>query len=595
VRIQQIVFPKKENFSNDLLYFNTKGDLSVDTDKQKMTFKKNSEISFSSYFNSFSLNKWRKYTVLDNLSINITFKGQFELTIVTMDMKNKLVFEQTQKQIILFTHEKKTVDINIHEINHDMVFFKMKALDNNSVFYKGAYCSQVPKEKIITTDICAVICTFKREEFIKKNTRILKKYILENDDSPLKHHLLVYIVDNGRTLEKNIFESENIKVIPNKNAGGSGGFTRGLIEAMENQRSFSHVLFLDDDTAIEPTSLERTYSFLRLREKQYKDLFIGGSMLNLINPSIHEEAGASWNAGIITPFKKNLDLTSSYNLLFNETEEDYEYHGWWYCCIPLSVVSEKNLPIPVFLHNDDIEYGLRNISDLVFLNGICIWHLPFELKYDSFLIYYFFRNLLICNAMHYTDKGILFFLTIIYRRLAKEILFYKYKEADLLLDGVEDYYKGIDWLKKQEPELLHHEISQKGYKPKRIEDFDLSYLETFSSVYTIKKENILSIIYRILTINGYFFKAKYNRIINFSDIRTREFYRAKNILLYDRRNLKVIETKKSYRSLFKTIKRTIKVTMMTLLKYKKTNKEYRKRQGEITNIDFWKEYLNIDR
>jgi len=598
VIIQPIVFPKKEIISNDLLYFDIKGDVTVDTGIQKLTFKMNSEISFNSYFNSFSLNKWKKYTVLENLSINITYKGHFELTIVSRDLKNKLVFEQVQKKITLSANEKKTIDVDVQDMNHDMIFFKMKAKDDHSIFYSGSYCSEVPKEKVNPTDICVVICTYKREEYIKKNLSILKKYIIENLASPLRNHLSIFVVDNGKTIEKNKYESDQIRIIYNKNAGGSGGFTRGLIEAMEDQRTFSHVLFLDDDTVIEPISLTRTYHFLQLRQKQYEDLFLGGSMLNLLHPSIQEEAGASWNGGIIKPNKKDLDLTSSYNLLLNEMEEEVEYNGWWFCCIPLSIVSEKNLPIPVFLHNDDIEYGLRNIKNITTLNGICIWHLPFKNKYDSYLIYYFFRNLLICNAMHYTDKGIWFFLKLFYKHIIKYILFYRYKEANLLLDGVEDYYKGIDWLKKQEPERLHLKISEKGEKIRNLEQVDLPYLNFLPLEYHTQKEGIISKIFRTITLNGYFFKAKYNLIINLTEYNlsiaeTRDFYRANNLIFYDRRNLKVFTTKKSYRSLFKIIKRTIKVSLMTFMKYRKTNLEYKKRQDEITNMEFWKDYLGL--
>jgi len=591
--IQPIIFPKKENLSTDMLYFQSYGDVSFDTNTQHLIFQENAQISFNSYFNSFSLNKWKEYTTLDNLFLQVTYQGNFSLSIFTRDLKDKLVFEQTQQQINLSSPVKDLIEIALPELDHDMVFFTLKALDDQSVFFEGGYCSQISEKNMNPTDICVVICTYKREEYIKKNIRILKKYILENRESLLHKHLSVFIVDNGKTLEQFQFGDDRIRIIPNKNAGGSGGFTRGLIEAMEDQQSFSHVLFMDDDTTIEPASLERTYTFLRFRQKQYKDVFIGGSMLNILKPTIQEEAGASWNGGMLVSFKKGIDLSSSYDLLYNETKDYYEYNAWFYCCIPLSVVSQKNLPLPIFIRGDDIEYGLRNIKNLVLLNGICIWHEPFELKYSSFLNYYIFRNLLICNALHYTGKSKLFFLKIIYKRIIKEILFYKYKEAELLLDGVEDYYKGIDWLKVQDPEKLHNEIRKKGYSTQRLEGFDSSYLDSFLRVYSVEKENVFSKLFRIITLNGYCFKAKHNRIINFGDLRTREFYRAKNILFYDRRNLQVVATKKSYRSLFKIIKRTIKVSLMTLTKYKKTNLEYKKRQGEITNMEFWKEYLGL--
>jgi len=593
MNLQKIVFPKKENRTNDLLYFESTGEIQVDSEKRMMTFKANSEISFHSYFNSFSIGKWKKYTVLEDLFINFTFKGRFTVTIIARDLKNNLVYEKSLNSFVLASDETETIELNVPELNHDLIFFKVKALENNGVFFQGCYCSKVPEEKAIPTDICAVICTYNREEYIKTNIDILTKYILENQHSSLQNHLFVYIIDNGRNLDKSRYENPHIKVFYNKNTGAAGGFTRGLIESMEDQRPFSHVLFLDDDTNIEPTSLERTYNFLRLRKESYKDLFVGGSMLNKLKSAILEESGASWNGGNLISYKKGLDLTSGYDVLYNETEEPYEYTAWWYCCLPLSVVQKNGLLMPLFLRGDDIEYGLRNIRHLVLLNGICIWHEPFDTKYASFLNYYIFRNLLICNAIHYPKKGRWFFLKLIYKELFKATLFYKYKEAELILDGVADYFKGIDWLKMQDPEELHQKISQKGYKPEPLENYDLSLLDSFSKVCSNKKRAIFSKIYRITSLNGFFLKAKYNRIAYLSDIRPSDFFRAKMVMIYDIKTLKTIMTKKSYRAFFRIIRRTIQITIITLLKYKKTKCEYRNRQGEITNIQFWKEYLGL--
>ena len=49
---------------------------------------------------------------------------------------------------------------------------------------------------------------------------------------------------------------------------------------------------------------------------------------------------------------------------------------------------------------DDVEYGVRNIKHLVLMNGICVWHEPFEHKYASSLEYYNVRNRLVNCALH---------------------------------------------------------------------------------------------------------------------------------------------------------------------------------------------------
>lgn len=86
--------------------------------------------------------------------------------------------------------------------------------------------------------------------------------------------------------------------------------------------------------------------------------------------------------------KSNLNMNVTWDCLFNEIEEYTEFNAWWYCCFPMDVVSEENLPLPIFIRGDDLEYGLRNMKHLILMNGICVWHEPFENKYSSFLEYY---------------------------------------------------------------------------------------------------------------------------------------------------------------------------------------------------------------
>ncbi|MEI3199181.1 MAG: hypothetical protein V8S12_01795 [Lachnospiraceae bacterium] len=69
----------------------------------------------------------------------------------------------------------------------------------------------------------------------------------------------------------------------------------------------------------------------------------------------------------------------------NEQELATEYTGWWYTCIPLRCIDNDNLPLPIFIHRDDVEYGLRvGKKKFIFLNGIGVWHEAFEKKWQVF-------------------------------------------------------------------------------------------------------------------------------------------------------------------------------------------------------------------
>jgi len=48
-----------------------------------------------------------------------------------------------------------------------------------------------------------------------------------------------------------------VQLIPNKNVGGSGGFARGLVEALQE---YLPILFMDDDIELDSESIYRLFS-----------------------------------------------------------------------------------------------------------------------------------------------------------------------------------------------------------------------------------------------------------------------------------------------------------------------------------------------
>ena len=58
--------------------------------------------------------------------------------------------------------------------------------------------------------------------------------------------------------------NDKVTVVPNMNAGGAGGFSRGMIEILKKRdlEDFTHILLMDDDAIVEPDLLVRIYGFL---------------------------------------------------------------------------------------------------------------------------------------------------------------------------------------------------------------------------------------------------------------------------------------------------------------------------------------------
>ena len=129
------------------------------------------------------------------------------------------------------------------------------------VVYGGEYDTEIDEEQVRHVSLHLCTTTFKKEDYILPNIQLLKDTVLAGNDS-LAKNLWIHVVDNGRTLPVEELETEHVMVHPNLNVGGAGGFTRGMLEAMDHKEKPTHVLLMDDDVMILPESLIRTYNLL---------------------------------------------------------------------------------------------------------------------------------------------------------------------------------------------------------------------------------------------------------------------------------------------------------------------------------------------
>ena len=385
MKLQNILMPQPNLCTEKEMYFRLNKKVHLVELHQVLLFEKYGVASFDTYFNGFSIEKWKKYTHADNIFVTLFLQGVFEIRLM---QKNKVHNSLSEKELSIQIHKSEDLkSLTLPFISFEesgMYFIRLEALRGESQFYGGFFSCELPEDKLSPVNLAINICTFRREKFVERNLTLIQRNVLNSFGNELAQRLQVFISDNGKSLDVKKFSSEKVHIVPNKNVGGSGGFTRGLLEILQSNYKATHVLFMDDDIVIEPEALYRTYSFLRCLKEEYQDVFIGGAMLRLDQPTIQVEAGAAWFEGNLNSRKSGLDLKEAEACLYNEVEEYYDYHAWWYCCIPMTVVSKNNLPLPIFIRGDDVEYGLRNMRHLVLLNGICVWHEPFENKYSSF-------------------------------------------------------------------------------------------------------------------------------------------------------------------------------------------------------------------
>ena len=596
IKLQHLLMPQAGLCLQRDMYFRLDEKVRLMREHRALTFGRHGIAWFDTYFNGFSIEKWRNYTMVGQISVTLFLKGKFEIQLRSKEKIHQLYAEKelTVTEFQSSGVEAVTLPFQSYE-EKGMYFVRLEALEKGSEYWGGYYSAEMPEKAPRPVSIAVNICTFRREAFVKRNLGILRKHILDNPESELSGHLQVFISDNGRTLDIPALSDENVHIVPNKNVGGSGGFARGLIEIMHcpSYRA-THVLFMDDDVLIEPEALYRTYTLLHCRKPEYEDVFIGGAMLRLDQQNIQVEAGAAWQAGELASRKCGVDLNTVDGCLYNEIEEHVEFNAWWYCCTPMSVVSEGNLPLPIFIRGDDLEYGLRNMKHLLLMNGICVWHEPFENKYSSSLEYYILRNLLYDNALHCPGYSKWAFLRRLYGGVVRQLFYYRYQNVELIFRGVNDFFKGADFLKGTDGEKLHQEIMAAGYKAQPVKELPVPFEYPVYEQSLAEEDKGLGAVLRKLTFNGLLLPAKRDGVVSMAQCRPVNFYRAKRVLQYDVTSGKAFVTEKRIGKSLSGLVRLVGMTGKVLFGFDGAMERFREQAPELMREEAWRKYLGLE-
>lgn len=340
-------------------------------------------LDFTTYFNSLSLKKWKRYTTIKALQLVLKLEGHFQVTFHLYDEEGNVRHISVETKSSCFTYP-----MEAGELDGVLLGFSLQCISDTGEYFGGQWNGEFTQWE--DKKIGISITTFKREKYVKRTMNLLHDF--------QKNHpwLSVLVVDNGSTLEE--MQGDQFRVIHNRNFGGSGGFTRGMIEYVE-QGAVDYVLLMDDDIVLETSSLERTFALLSGLKEEYKDSFLSGAMLSLEKPCIQYENTARWGKIRLHGEGKNLNLVKVNNLVQNERvpSQKNRYGAWWYCAIPVHRIKDIGYPLPVFVKGDDMEYGIRNHREVMSINGIGVWHQSFQLKISPVVNYYSDRNMLIIN------------------------------------------------------------------------------------------------------------------------------------------------------------------------------------------------------
>ena len=414
--------------------------------------EKGSVLDFITYFNSFCVKKWLRYTTLTKLELRLELRGRFRITFKTVGAggEREVFSDVAEAPGYLRVFDHKTLSAL-----DSLLGFELTCLEDGCEFSGGAWYGDFTDSRQLNIGIS--ICTFKREEYIKRTLKTLEQFM------PQAPWLRVLVVDNGGTLP--LRDDGRVRILHNRNYGGSGGFARGLIEYAEQEASPDYVLLMDDDIVLDTTAIERTHSFLCGLKSQYADSFLAGAMLSNEKPTVQFENTAFWNGVTYRSNFHDWDLTDPVKLAQNGElpAQKNQYAGWWYCCIPSERIRQIGYPLPLFIKNDDMEYSVRNDREIITLNGVGVWHQVFDAKQSPVMSYYANRNSLILQ--HYTGGGRFTLLLSLMLKAAKRLLRCDWAELHVLARSAADYILGLEKLTELPADRFMQKIAESVRRP----------------------------------------------------------------------------------------------------------------------------------
>lgn len=558
--------------------------------KNSIDISEKRNVTFDTFFNSFSIKKWKKYTSINSLSFEVSITGSARVSINEAYFVNAQTYREKEVSSYTLTGEstkKILVPIKISG-DADIIFVKIAGGKDECILHNGRFiigCSRINSN----INLAIGVCTYKREQYIINNLERLQNSIF-GAKSPYKDYFKVFVADNGHSLNYDELNNDYINVFPNNNLGGTGGFTRCMLEAVLNKTNFkkySHMVLMDDDITFEPESLIRLFCWLSALKIEYRNSMVAFSMFTEENPCVQYTKGKLREENTSKCLKANLNLSFIKNVLLNETETvSPNFSGWWCHCIPTSYITPDNLPFPFFIRCDDTEYGCRYNNVILTLNGICVWHPSFEGKHPISISYYDMRN----NLIFMTEN-----INQISQKLVQNELFYAYKnalymeydKALLAMRGIEDFLKGPSFLHSVDYITLNDEIRKYNYKnvePPKNKRVLLDFLapEKFAN-HAYETLSFLQLMPA--------FRTKY---INY-DKRKASLVNVRRLYCYN------IETKQGYyinKSLIKYLKCKLKYNalMRSIDKnFAAVVQQWRNEFKTFTTVDFWVSKLGLER
>ena len=233
-----------------------------------------------------------------------------------------------------------------------------------------------------------------------------------------------------------------------------------MMDETAARRQSDYLLMSDDDVKMEPESIRRAATFADLARRP---TIVGGHMFSLFDRAVLHAFAETiapgkwwWEIAPNTKPRHDFGHRNLRNTPWLHRRADADYNGWWMCLIPMQIIAEIGLALPVFIKWDDAEYSVRAREHgypTVSLPGMATWHVTWQDKTDAldWQAYYHHRNRIIAALLHSPHKRGGRLLAESAERQLQSLLSMQYSTAALRLLAIEDVLSG--------PAHLHRDLA----------------------------------------------------------------------------------------------------------------------------------------
>ncbi|HYZ07349.1 MAG TPA: glycosyltransferase [Pseudonocardiaceae bacterium] len=412
------------------------------------------QLSFASYFNAFPASYWKRWTRVEEVALRLTVQGAGRVDLYRSKPNGDVVHLQGKQ---LDTGAESTeLEFRVSLVPFEdggWVWFDVTTRHQGLTVADGAW---VVDEPLPPRTLAVAITTFNRP-----GDCVAALMALAEDTAVLGVLTRVFVVDQGSVKVRDHHEftatrerlGDRLVVIDQDNLGGSGGFARGMIEALGTD--VEHVLLIDDDVRLEPDSVLRVHAFASAAASP---VIVGAQMLNLQARSRLHAMGeivdlrtSFWRPASGSVYDHDFSTLTLRQQRLLHARIHSTYTGWWMCLIPREVLERTGLPLPLFIKWDDAEYALRageHGFPTVTLPGSAIWHMPWTDKDDAtdWTAYFHLRNRLITLALHSPYDVRRALVQDGLRNTFKHLMAMEYSTVALHHQAIEDFLTGPEHL-----------------------------------------------------------------------------------------------------------------------------------------------------